>query len=816
MPSKSKAQARFMAAAAHDPEFANKAGISTNAAKEWNHADEKAGNLKKTSKKPEHVNEEVINEASGVGIIKVPPALLNKIQRYVGSILLTMGYTKQQELQKHGETEQSKALINYLKRFQRKYNAAILSPNDLRKYINSVSTVPLDADEIFSQLPENIKKRPGAKELIQNLKLRLRISNQLVGRGGSNQTNGNLNIQEIGIPSYSQKIKPASIDNVVQSLNYAIGTIEHELQHAIQTTVLQKLNSNDKQTERKARYTDGDDAYYASGIEFGPQVKDLASAATDWLENRPDEITGNKNTDISNAIKYAMSTYSQGKIINALRNYKHNDRANKAMKLIYREVSNFYDNEYADLSDSGELDTSEQNVFGDTTDTSVSLEHPEPGQSTMGDLWLAISQYFGEKPEGFGYYDDLKEIKIKRPFGEISIETANNGGVHLYVRVTGNREKSWNIELNPEQSKKLIQDVAYFSTENTISKLKDKLEEETAPPADLAKADYIVYDTNNTESIFNDDSNKSVQAEYDQDEGTVYVHFKGARDKMYIQGSGKNYYIGYGSENGIICKAADFKKIMELLISFYYESDTTDKMISRTLRSIAKNGGTITPSDIESQIEYTKRLQAKHRSTAEVTESSMRGWVDVIQNAELEHDIDDADEQTLINTDRIDEMPLKYDSFMGMDPQIYVDKEAQINKPKNMKPIKNHGQWTTYRGKKGFMAYDNDTGEAIATVEGHENDGWFNVEVTASSRSVKGVVYQMFMDIINEVGIPILSGRLQSNDAMNFWKRLIQSHKVFVVANGEVIQQATPEKFHKYWSDEEGSPQSQFQFLLVK
>ena len=53
-------------------------------------------------------------------------------------------------------------------------------------------------------------------------------------------------------------------------------------------------------------------------------------------------------------------------------------------------------------------------------------------------------------------------------------------------------------------------------------------------------------------------------------------------------------------------------------------------------------------------------------------------------------------------------------------------------------------------------------------------------------------------------------------DAIKFWQRLIQSHKVYVVANGEVLQQATPEKFHKYWSDEEGSPQSQFQLLLVK
>ena len=83
MPSKSKAQAHLMAAAAHNPEIAKDAGIPQSVAKDFNQADKKEGTLKKGSKKPEHVNEEVINEASGVGIINVPPALLNKIRRYI-------------------------------------------------------------------------------------------------------------------------------------------------------------------------------------------------------------------------------------------------------------------------------------------------------------------------------------------------------------------------------------------------------------------------------------------------------------------------------------------------------------------------------------------------------------------------------------------------------------------------------------------------------------------------------------------------------------------------------------------------------------
>jgi hypothetical protein len=39
MPSKSTAQARMMAAAAHDPKFAKKVGVPSSVAKEYNRAD---------------------------------------------------------------------------------------------------------------------------------------------------------------------------------------------------------------------------------------------------------------------------------------------------------------------------------------------------------------------------------------------------------------------------------------------------------------------------------------------------------------------------------------------------------------------------------------------------------------------------------------------------------------------------------------------------------------------------------------------------------------------------------------------------------
>lgn len=50
MPSKSPAQARMMAAAAHNPAFAKKVGVPAKVAKEFNQADAKTGILRRKKK----------------------------------------------------------------------------------------------------------------------------------------------------------------------------------------------------------------------------------------------------------------------------------------------------------------------------------------------------------------------------------------------------------------------------------------------------------------------------------------------------------------------------------------------------------------------------------------------------------------------------------------------------------------------------------------------------------------------------------------------------------------------------------------------
>lgn len=194
----------------------------------------------------------------------------------------------------------------------------------------------------------------------------------------------------------------------------------------------------------------------------------------------------------------------------------------------------------------------------------------------------------------------------------------------------------------------------------------------------------------------------------------------------------------------------------------------------------------------------------------------MRGLADIVQDAELAHDINDADDETLINKGVLEEMPQKFDAFAGQDSDEFVDKTAQMISNKNMSKFSTHGDFYVMKNNNGsaYIAYDN-TNNQIAIVSGQQLGNVFHEESIAAKNGKKGIVYQIYMDLLKD-GKQILSDTLHSDGAIRFWQKLISNHEVYVVADGEILQRATPEKFHKYWSEEENSPQSQFQFLLVK
>ena len=66
MPSKSKSQARMMAAAAHNPDFAKKVGVSRKVAKEFNQADKG----RSWADKPERTASSTMKHQKGHGLYK--------------------------------------------------------------------------------------------------------------------------------------------------------------------------------------------------------------------------------------------------------------------------------------------------------------------------------------------------------------------------------------------------------------------------------------------------------------------------------------------------------------------------------------------------------------------------------------------------------------------------------------------------------------------------------------------------------------------------------------------------------------------------
>lgn len=225
----------------------------------------------------------------------------------------------------------------------------------------------------------------------------------------------------------------------------------------------------------------------------------------------------------------------------------------------------------------------------------------------------------------------------------------------------------------------------------------------------------------------------------------------------------------------------------------------------------------------------------KGSNKPEKVQETMRGWVDVIQDAEIASEIEDSDEQTKLSSDimnreeglseeeHLEEMPQRFDAFANQERDEFVDKSAEMTGKHNMVPFTQHENFDVMRIKNGsgFIAYDKQ-GKQLALLSGHVSNnavtGVPNVFVenaVAAKSNVKGVVYQMYMDILNH-GYSILSDGLHSDDAIKFWTRLLTNHNVYVVGDGEVLARATPEKVHKYWSDDENSPSSELRLLLTK
>lgn len=281
----------------------------------------------------------------------------------------------------------------------------------------------------------------------------------------------------------------------------------------------------------------------------------------------------------------------------------------------------------------------------------------------------------------------------------------------------------------------------------------------------------------------------------------------------------------------------------------------------------------------------------EHVKEEEVHESTMRGWMDTIEDAEIANDIDDADVQTDISlrspsmyedaepeydlqgkpvqpgqrsapvqsgtsserfgsaqwdanhatpnvpvvptqpepqspeqpAEPLQEMPQRYDSFKKQNRDDFVDKAEAQAKKNGLVPFAEHEAFDVFRtaDKSALIAYDK-SGKQIGMMSGIITNravvgvkNVFQVHSTASKTGTKGVMYQMFMDLLDN-GYSVLSDSIHSPDAIKFWTRLMGNHNVYVVGDGEVLAKAKPEKAHKYWDDDEDSESAELRLLLVK
>lgn len=903
MPSRSKAQARFMAAAAHNPDFAKKAGISTSAAKEWNQADKKQGTLKKGSDKPEKVKEEVLDEeildeASGVGQFPVPPSSLTLMQKYASSIVLTLAYKSFQQMQQNTDDSLDQMvaskILPFLKRFQQKYGAQVLNDASMKRYVNQSIKMPIDHAAIFRELPKSLQTEK-VQSIIQKMVVFVtfdaKYSNSNAG-GHAQQINDRTS--EIVLSLNPERYKFSTVDgtdgikNTMNSMDYFMNSLEHEMQHAFQRIVTSQVSSaKDKNVEQKPGYGKMDDSYHASGVEFGPQTKDMINAGILWLDNQKDdgELSGVMNRDIQDAIRHAFKrlSHGQGKVYQALKNYKEDANAKKHMALIYKGLAKHYQ-EMENEVDS-ELDLEPTDVDGGEDRMYHSTTLGPDADADQNDPMVRIYKSMlkndvkpyhteedrsgGRVPDGENPYNRLATMTYQLRDGSSLRFVKMRDIIRMYAFKDGknpnHKDPDGYLEHDLDETaiNAISEEPTLLSSFNSVKYFIERIKHQ-AEKIDLDEMASLFPKWFEAAKEFSgvDDPNKKLSWEFD--EGTLFFSLAGARGSWYIQDTQDGKCVLEDNETnerkGYI-KYTVVEDVMTLLFSIYQMA--TERQFNRVMKNI--NSLNITVESLEQTWEYVQESSKKP-----VEESSMRGFMDLVQDAEIADDIDQADKSSEISrasqnkklgnntnslnqlgeddeqydlqgkpvgpneksakvnagtsTERdvqLQEMPQRFDAFANQDRDEFVDKSAAMSG--KTVPFTQHDSFDVMKIKNGsgFIAYDKQ-GKQLALLSGHVSNNAVNgvknvfVESAVAAKSnVKGVVYQMYMDIIN-AGYSILSDGLHSDDAIKFWTRLLTSHTVYVVGDGEVITRATPEKVHKYWSDDEDSPSSELRLLLVK
>lgn len=213
-------------------------------------------------------------------------------------------------------------------------------------------------------------------------------------------------------------------------------------------------------------------------------------------------------------------------------------------------------------------------------------------------------------------------------------------------------------------------------------------------------------------------------------------------------------------------------------------------------------------SNLPEKVKVKEDIEMKEK----FNESDMRSWIDMVEfDRSTDEEIDDIYPNGM---DNLNEAPIEYDAFAdaGRSAEDFI--KGMNTGRGGLVPVSEKDGITVMKNKVGtsYIAFDAN-GKEVGAVKGVASDGMFREEVIAGTLS--GVVYRIYMDILSE-GMSILSDNIHSPAAIRFWQKLIMEHTVYVVGNGEILGEASPQKFHKYWSTDENSPSAELQFLLVE
>lgn len=289
------------------------------------------------------------------GIIKIPPTLYKSIEKYVASLmctrlsfhLRTLNHKMHREPDNEDLKKQELETEQYIKYIQTRNGGNILSPNTFHSIFDHIVDIPFDAQAVFGELPKNLQKDEVLNNL-SNIKLQLLFTNKTRSSGYSGVSDKSTgdNIHLIEIKDYLEDGLVSNFNEVKQIIQNMFVTLYHEMQHFCQYEIINMVDSSKKQTQSKKGYHDwqGDD-YYASPVEFTTQVGDIGTHVIHKLEDMKskDELTGDQVKDIKHAMTVVMTdTHSYKKTVAALRNHKEDDRANKALKIIYSMAAKQY------------------------------------------------------------------------------------------------------------------------------------------------------------------------------------------------------------------------------------------------------------------------------------------------------------------------------------------------------------------------------------------------------------------------------------------------------------------------------------------